>query len=49
MTQRAILTQFMENWPLQDPVTLKLLTHYKTGQRIPERLVDGLLASSMYM
>ncbi|KAL4434319.1 hypothetical protein ABPG75_000760 [Micractinium tetrahymenae] len=42
-------SQFMENWPLRDPATLKLLTHYRTGQPIPQRLVDGLLASSTFM
>lgn len=39
----------MENWPLRDPDTLKLLKHYQTGQPIPQNLVDGLLASHDFM
>ncbi len=41
-------SQMFEEW-LYDPALLKALTHhYKTGQPIPDHLVDGLIALKKY-
>ena len=38
----------MERWLLFDTNTVKLLTHYETGQPIPSQLMDSLAAARSY-
>lgn len=41
-------SQFMENWCWQRPVLQYLAGHYKTGEPLPEAMIDRLLAAKNF-